>query len=122
MKFNIDDARKLLTESGIFYGEIDDDPNDAQTINFNDTWGWATAWGDYVEDNELPELARLSWLYGWCGVLYWGSQKNKAMRSEFYHYNRMIEFVEHEEALIKKYPSESKRAYHKTSYKIRGGR
>ena len=119
---NIEYARKLLVEAGIFYGDMDDDPRDQQTINFNDTWCWASAWGEYVEDDELPELGRLFWHYGWAGVLYWGSQKNKGMRSEFYHYNRMIEFVEREEALVKKYPSESTRAYHKTWYLIRGKR
>ena len=44
------------------------------------------------------------------------------MRSEFYHYNRMIEFVENEEAIKKDYPNESTRAYKKISYKIKGKR
>ena len=54
--------------------------------------------------------------------MYWMSKKHDNMRSEFYHYNRMIEFVENEEHIKKKYPNESARAYHKASYKIRGKR
>ena len=122
---NKEKAFKLLDEAGLFYGydpKYDDDPKTAQELNMNDVWGWATAWGQYVTDEELPEVAELFWKYGWCGILYWMSQKHNGMRSEFYHYNRMIDFVEHEEHLSKKYPDESTLAYHKTSYKIKGKR
>ena len=119
-----DEARELLDKAGLFfdYDPEDDDPSFAQMLNMNDVWGWACADGEDVPDEELPELGHLFYSYGWCGVLYWVSQRNDHMKSEFYHYNRMIEFVEHEEQIKSKYPSESTRAYHKTSYKIQGKR
>lgn len=124
---NTKEARELLDKAGLFFGydpEYDDEDEKylAQTLNMNDVWGWACADMEEVADEELPELARLFRYYGWCGVLYWVSQKHNGMRSEFYHYNRMIEFVEHEEQIIKDYPSESARAYEKISYRIKGKR
>ena len=110
-------AFDLLDKAGLFYGG--DCP---QELNMNDTWGWATAWGVEVADNELPELKHLFWCYGWCGVLYWASQKYDGMRSEFYHYNRMLEFVENEERIRKMFPKESDLAYHNEAYKIKGKR
>jgi hypothetical protein len=40
----IDEARSLLKQADLFY-EDDSDPEYAQTLNMNDTWGWALAWG-----------------------------------------------------------------------------
>ena len=117
---NLEYSKKLLFAADIFYGDEGDE--DDHEVNFNDVWGWAVACGEIVTDDEMPELARLFFNYGWPGILYWGSQKNNAMRSDFYHYNRMIEFVENEEAIRNKYPKESARAYHKTKYVIRGKR
>lgn len=124
---NRDEAFELLDKAGLFYGydpsyDSEDEKWLAQELNMNDVWFWASAWGEGVSDEELPELARLFSDYGWCGILYWVSQKHNSMRSEFYHYNRMIEFVENEEAIKKDYPNESTRAYKKISYKIKGKR
>lgn len=119
----IDDARKLLETAGVFYGP-DDELADyqskrfAQMLNMNDVWGWATADGEYVEDEELPEVARLFWDYGWCGILYWVSEKRGHMKSEFEDNNRFIEFVRNEEAIKKEIPGSSERAYAKRSYTI----
>lgn len=116
-----DEARELLGRAGLFYGDYDDDdesPKMKQTLNMNDTWFWATAFGEEVTDDELPEVARLFRLYGWCGVLYWVSEKNDQMRAEFEDVNRFVDFVRAEEAIAKEIPSSSKRAYHKASYTL----
>lgn len=124
-RFTIDEARELLSKAGLFYYDLDDDDpevtkEDKQTLNMNDTWLWGSAWGYPVKDEDLPELARLFWNYGWCGVLYWVSINNENMKSEFYHYNRMIEFVAKEEEISKKCKSLSEYAYKKESYCVRG--
>lgn len=92
-----DDARHLLTVAGLFDAEGEDAAL-RQTLCCNDTWGWATAWGEYVPDEELPEVARLFVAYGWCGVLYWISERHGQMRSEFDDVNRCVQFVRNEEA------------------------
>lgn len=120
---NINSSRKILSDAGLFFGEPDEIEDDidkrlAQTLNMNDTWAWASSYGEYVEDNELPEVARLFYHYGFCGVLYWVSEKNNKLKSEFHDINRFIEFVRNEEKLIKDYPSSSTRAYKKITYKL----
>ena len=114
MKFSVQDARKLLDAADVFF-----EPDDEEIVlNMNDVWGWATAYGEYVKDEELPELAGLFWNYGWAGILYWVSEKNNNMESEFYDVNRCVQFVRHEERLRKSVPNSSKRAYKKLSYTI----
>jgi len=118
---NIEDARKLLTSGNVFYDFEEDDEDYEQfkqAINLNDVFGWGWADCEMVKDNELPELARLYDLYGWCGVLYWVSQKRDGMRSEFLDNNRFIDFVAAEEQLIKEEPDFNKRAYKKYSYTL----
>ena len=90
---NIGDARTLLEAAGVFFDNDDLDPRYHQMLNMNDVWGWATADGEYVEDEELPEVARLFCEYGWCGLLYWVSQKRGGIVSEFADVNRFIEFA-----------------------------
>lgn len=116
---DINEAREYLQQAGVFYGDYDDDPKICQTLNQNDTWGWATAWGEYVKDEELPEVARLFSLYGDCGILYWVSEKNEQMKSEFYPMNRKVEFVRHEEKLVKEFGYwKSEWAYKKSVYTV----
>jgi hypothetical protein len=117
-----EDALTMLKSADVFYYEDDEDPQAEQTLNMNDTWGWGLAWGEYVSDDELPEVGRLFFKYGFCGLLYWMSRKHDNMRSEFFHYNRMLEFVENEEKLRSKYPSSSQLAYAKASYRVVGDR
>lgn len=100
-----------------FYGHDDEWPEAAQTLNLNDVWGWACNDCQYVGDEEIPELAKLVLDYGWCGMLYWVSRKRNGMRSEFHHYNRMIDFVANEEK-IKEGKSSSEYAYTKTIYSL----
>lgn len=111
-----DKARELLKRAGLFY--YGDDPEDqpdpeeypteakrkaiAQTLNQNDTWRWALAFGQEVTDEQLPEVGRLFVAYGYCGVLYWVSEQNKdeagrPLRSEFEDINRFVDFVRNEE-------------------------
>lgn len=116
------DALAKLTTAGVFYGADDEDPEMAQTLNMNDTWCWGSAWGEYVPDDQLVEVWWLFFMYGWCGLLYWVSKKDNGRRSEFYHYNRMIEFVENEERLRQQFPKSSALAYHQASYEIKGER
>jgi hypothetical protein len=111
-------SRALLTAAGVFYGDIGDDPKDAQTLNMNDVWGWATAWGEYVPDEDLPEVARLFSRYGDAGLLYWVSERHEKMKSEFEDNNRFIDFVRHEEELCLQCPDSNKRAYTKLKYTL----
>ena len=117
--FTVDKARALLVNAGVF--DVDYDAPEQQfrqTLNMNDVWAWASAEGEDVRDDELPELARLFFSYGWAGILYWVSEKNGAMRSEFHDNNRFIDFVKHEEQLRKDVPDSSKRAYTRIRYEL----
>jgi len=117
--FTIEDARKLLNAADVFYDADDeDDENIKQTLNMNDTWGWAMAMGEYVPDEKLPEVALLFWQYGFAGLLYWVSEQNGGMRSEFPAYNRHLDFVKNEQKMRKKFTESSKWAYAKTRYKL----
>jgi len=106
MSYSIEEARNLLRLACVtFDGDEDDDPavNEKlkQTLNMNDVWGWGTAYGEYIPDEELPEVAGLFCSYGFCGLAYWVSERNGGMMSEFHDINRAIEFVRHEESLRK---------------------
>lgn len=114
----VEEARKFLRATGIFFEKEDDEDFEDldKYLNLNDVWGWACADMQKVEDEELPELARLFKAYGWCGVLYWVSEKRGGCRSEFYDNNRFIDFVRQEEAILKEIPNSSTRAYAKRQY------
>ena len=111
-------AFALLEAADLFFGPDDETPEMAHTINMNDVWCWASADGEFVPDECAQELHDLFFRYGWCGVLYWTSERNGQCKSEFADVNRFIEFVRHEEELRKAEPSSSKRAYKKVSYTI----
>ena len=110
----IDQARALLEAAEVFYGDLGE--RDKQTLNMNDTFGWALAWGEYVPDEKLPEVAALFMRHGLAGLLYWVSEQNDGMRAEFEDINRFIDFVRHEEKLIKEIPSSTDRARKKLTY------
>jgi len=119
---SVEGAKKMLMASGLFF-EAEDFEEDPETwdkfiLNMNDAWAWASPDCEEVKEDELPELARLFSTYGWCGVLYFVSQRNDDMRSEFLDNNRFIDFVKHEEVLLKAEPNSSKRAYAKVSYSL----
>jgi len=122
--FSQNKARELLRAAVVFFyddpSHLDEDesPDLLQTINLSDTWAWACADGEHVPDDELPEVARLFSSYGWCGILYWASERNEQQKSEFCDINRFIEFVRNEEAIRKEEPKDSKRAYAKRQYTI----
>ena len=118
--FTKESAAQLLENADVFYPADDDIPS--HTLNMNDTWFWASAWGEEVEDGELVEVATLFWRYGNAGLLYWVSKKHDGMRSEFYDNNRAIEFVENEERIRRDIPDTDQRAYHQESYTITGAR
>lgn len=120
VNYTLEAARKLLENSGVFFETDPEDDTPEQTINFNDSYWWATAHGQRVEDSELPELARLFYDYGWCGVLYWGGNKMGKGTIEFEDVKRKIQFVALEEAGRKLVPGDSARAYYDTHYKIDG--
>lgn len=134
-KFTVESAKKLLWEADVFYEDRDtmtqvraiighdidagrkaEIEEDMQTLNMNDVFGWAKGFGQYVPDKELPEVARLFWAYGFNGLVYWVSKQNNNMRSEFEDVNRAIDFVRHEEDIVKQIPDSSKRAYKKIVY------
>lgn len=110
----IDEARTLLQAADLFIDATDEDLH--QCLNMNDVWGWACADLEKVENGELPELATLFKAYGWCGVLYWVSEKRGGCRSEFEDNNRFIDFVRYEETIRNEIPSSSARAYAKRQY------
>lgn len=112
----LDKARQLLAASGLFFTPDDDLPG--LWINLNDTFGWACADGEEVTDADLIEVARLFRDYGWCGLLYWVSEKRDGEKSEFADINRFIEFVKKEEQIRREVPESTKRAYHKAVYTI----
>jgi len=119
--FSIERAKILLMSAGVFFDaeDFDDIPEmgNKYLLNMNDVWFWACADYEEVKEEELPEVALLFYRYGSIGLLYWVSQKRNA-RSEFSDINRHIDFVRHEEDLIKSVPSSSKRAYKKVTYKL----
>ena len=104
-EINISRARFQLRTAGLFFydheSELEpgDDRKMLQTINMNDVWNWACADGEYVPDDQLTEVSRLFFHYGWCGVLYWVSELRSQCQSEFTDVNRKIEFVRNEERL-----------------------
>lgn len=116
---SVEKARELLTKADVFYYRDEDDPPEIkQMLNLNDVWAWGCADCERVPDEELPEVARLFKAYGWCGILYWVSQKRGGMRSEFLDNNRFIDFVKHEEDLIKEVPDWDDRGYKKITYTL----
>lgn len=122
-RFTVDSARAFLYAADVFYDSLGDDhdPNEdgkRQTLNMNDTWGWALAWGEEVPDDKLIEAAELFWSYGWSGLLYWMSCRHDNMESEFFDNNRAIEFVRNEERIRAEHPGSSACAYHQESYLI----
>lgn len=117
--YTVEEARALLTASGLFFGADDDDPPElAQTFNLNDTWAWACADGEYVPDAALPEVATLFFRYGYGGILLWVSKLNGGTRSEFADVNRWIDYAKQEEAFRESGPPSSKRAYTKHTYTL----
>lgn len=121
-RFTQEEALAFLRAGDVFYwNEYDPDEDDGERppfrcLNMNDTWGWALAWGEYVPDDKLIEVAELFWQYGWAGCLYWVSEQHEQMRSEFHDVNRRVEFVRHEEEFKKRTPGSSKQAYTPYSY------
>lgn len=105
----------LLKEAGVFFNR--DEAGEAE-LNLNDVWGWAVADGEVVPEDKVEELGWLFWCYGWCGILYWVSERRGGLRSEFHDVNRMIDFVRHEEKLLAEVPRESERAYKKIVYTL----
>jgi len=117
--FNIEEARKLLDAANVFFYTKDEEEGElGQTLNMNDVWCWACADGEYVSDEELPQVATLFWRYGNAGILFWVSEKNNCLKSEFFDVNRHIDFVRKEEQIRKDFPNPSDRAYEKISYTI----
>jgi hypothetical protein len=112
---NKKEALKLLNAAQIFF---DDEDIGEHMLNLNDVFGWACADTEKVEDEDIIRVAELFSKYGWCGILYWVSNKRNGERSEFLDNNRFIDFVDNEEKLVKKEPDNDKRAYLKYKYKL----
>lgn len=121
----IEHARQRLRAADLFIYDSSDELDEGesaewlQTINLNDVFAWAAADGEYVPDEELPQLAQLYAAYGWCGVLYWVSQRRGGERSEFHDINRYIDFVRHEETW-KADKTSSEAAYGTFTYTLGG--
>jgi len=113
---NIDEAKKFLKLAGVCYPPDDETPG--LVLNMNDVWGWATAWGEDVPDDQIMEVIVLLCRYGDAGLLYWVSERNECMRSEFEDINRFVDFVRNEERIKKETPESNKRAYRKVTYTL----
>jgi len=109
--FDQKDARSLLEKAGVFIEPDDDGPDTSQVLNMSDVWAWGCADGEEVPDEELPRVAELFFRYGWCGILYWASERRGGVVSEFCDNNRFVEFVRAEEKLREEVPDDTKRAY-----------
>jgi hypothetical protein len=120
--FTFEGSLELLRKAHVFFPISDDDDDDepylGQTLNLSDTWGWACADGEPVPDDKIIDVATLFWSYGWCGILYWVSERRGQCRSEFADVNRQIDFVRHEEAIRREVPESTRRAYTKRQYTI----
>ena len=112
----IDEAKQAILP----YCYPQDEETPGLTLNMNDTWGWAIAWGEPVPDEKITELSGLIWEYGNAGVLYWVSEQHGGMRSEFHDINRFVDFVRREERLKKAVPDSNRRAYTKLTYTLGG--
>ena len=112
------DAVIVLKAFDLVYGNDEDMPNGDMILNMNDVWGWATAWGEEIPPDQLQEVMRLIERYGYCGALYWVSKRHDDMRSEFEDINRFVDFVRHEESILKEEPDSNRRAYLKRSYTL----
>ena len=126
-------AYNLLLEARLFYYSsleefnqdvADDDhfgtPEDYQlAINLNDTFFWASADCEVIGLDELEEVARLFFKYGWSGILYWVVKKRDWQwhDPEFLDARRQILFVHEEESVVAGLTS-SKAAYKSASYVI----
>ncbi len=117
-EFTIDSARAFLRQADVLFEEDPEEPQAGQMLNMNDTWGWALAWGEYVPDENLIEVAELFYAYGWPGCLYWVSERHDRMRSEFHHINRWVDFVRAEEEFAKRMPNVRAQAYTPFSYTL----
>ncbi len=119
--FNEKSALDLLNAAQVFY-DIESDDRAARSLNMNDTFGWALAYGPYVPDESLLEVAELFWRYGSAGLYYWCTicpdEDERIGGSEFEDIQRAIDFVCHEEELRKSGMSHSERAYHKLTYTL----
>lgn len=116
MMFTTERAIKFLNATDLFFD--DDDDMGKYCLNLGDTFAWACADAERVGEDELPRLAELVWLYGYCGMLYWVSEKRGGMMTAFQDNNRMIEFVRHEEQIRSEIPDSCARALAKRSYMI----
>lgn len=116
--FSKTEAYNLLLQAKLFFYPDPEDNVGPYTLNMNDVWCWACGDSEDVPEEELSELARLFWSYGWCGVLYWVSKRNDNQKSEFHDNNRFIEFVRQEENIRNNIPDSTKRAYTKIKYTI----
>lgn len=117
----IESAREKLTAAGVFFGCMDDDdgPGWEQTLNLNDAMHWAFADHMYVQDEDLPEVWRLFFDYGWNGILYWVCSR-RGENPTFEVVKRGIQFVAREEEIRAANDSSSKRAYAVASYVVDG--
>ena len=124
---NIESARKLLEEAGVFYYnedeldefETEDEKEEMrQVLNLNDAFFWACSDCEKVENDELLEVARLFIDYGYPGIYYWVMKKRNWDKVEFLDVNRWVQFVRAEEALCGQEPHRPKRAYIEYEYTI----
>lgn len=97
-----------------------DDPVLLRSLLMSDVFGWALGMAEVIPADQLDEVARLFKEYGFCGLVYWVSQRNGEMRSEFPAMNRKIDYVAHEEAARLAAKDTTDWAYKKVSYLVEG--
>ena len=100
MKLSIDDAREILFEADVLH-EISSGSSNRLLLKIKDSWRSNSVVNEYVRDEDLQELARLFWRYGWAGILYFVSEKNNGIESDLKDNNKAIQTVRHLEDLKK---------------------
>lgn len=113
--FDLERGLALLNAAEIFLEPDEEVPG--RFINLNDAFAWACADAEIVYDADVPRVAELFYNYGWCGILYWCSQRGHG-RSEFLDVRRMIEFVDYEEWLKRNVQSSTERACKRLVYTL----
>jgi hypothetical protein len=108
---------KLLIDVGAIH-ELDDEDDDTSgyLLNLNDTWHWACGDCEEIEPEEVAEIYRLFTHYGYYGAYYWAWLKRDKQYTDFLDNNRGIDFVRHEEELVRQVPGSSKRALTDLNY------
>lgn len=112
------EVRQLLVALDYAYEPEEETPAGELVLDQNDVWAWALAWAEPIPEAALPRIGDLLTRYGYCGLLFWVSERHAQMRSEFEDINRFVDFVRAEETIRAEIPDSNSRAYTKRRYTL----